>query len=187
MYITNPKTKKGRKNMKNRKIVVVAFVLAAVLMLGVGYAALTDVLDITGSADVNQSAAEEAFNEDIHFSAAVANQTGNTASVNGDNNDKASFTANTLKGAGDTVTFTFTIVNDGDVDAEVTPTLNATAGNTKPEYFDISSDWNGNPQTLAAGGSLTYTVTVELIQTPTETISGSFLIELTAVSVDATP
>ena len=105
--------------MKNRKTVVVAFLLCAVMLLGVGYAALTDTLDITGSADVNQSAAEEAFNEDIYFSAAVANETGNTASVNADNNDKASFTAATLKGQGDKVTFTFTIKNDGDVAAEV--------------------------------------------------------------------
>ena len=170
--------------MKNRKTVVVAFLLLAVMLLGVGYAALTDVLDITGSADVNQSAAEEAFNEDIHFSAAVANESGNTASVNADNNDKASFTANTLKGKGDKATFTFTIVNEGDVDATVKPTLNATAGNTKPEYFTITSDWAGAEKTLTAGGSLTYTVTVELIKTPTETVSGSFLIELTATSVE---
>ena len=95
--------------MKNRKIVIVAFLLAAMMLLGVGYAALTDVLDITGSADVNQSAAEEAFNEDVYFSGAVANESGNTASVNTDNNDKASFTANTLKGKGDKATFTFTI------------------------------------------------------------------------------
>ena len=170
--------------MKNRKIVVVAFLLIAMLLLGVGYAALTDVLDITGSADVNQSAAEEAYNEDIHFSAAVANQTGNTASVNADNNDKASFTASTLKGKDDQVTFTFTIVNEGDIAAVITPTLNAATGNTKPDYFEITSDWNGESKTLAAGASITYTVTVKLLQTPTETISGSFLIELTAVSTD---
>lgn len=170
--------------MKNKKTVVVAFLLAAVMLLGVGYAALTDVLDITGSADVNQSAAEEAFNEDIYFSEAKANQDGNTASVNGDNKDKASFTANTLKGAGDTATFTFTITNDGDVAATVTPTLNATLGNTNPTYFEITSDWDGATKDLAAKGEITYTVTVKLLKTPTETIAGSFLIELTAVSVD---
>ena len=64
--------------MKNRKTVVVAFLLCAVLLLGVGYAALSDTLDITGSADVNQSAAEEAFNEDVYFSAAVANEVWDT-------------------------------------------------------------------------------------------------------------
>ena len=168
--------------MKNRKTVVVAFLLCAVLLLGVGYAALTDTLDITGSADVNQSAAEEAFNEDIYFSAAVANEAGNTASVNADNNDKASFTAATLKGKGDKVTFTFTIKNDGDVAAEVTPKLNATLGNTNPEYFSVTSDWAGETKTLDAQSQLTYTVTVELLKTPTETIAGSFLIELVAVA-----
>ena len=170
--------------MKNRRNVVVAFMLVAVMLLSIGYAALTDTLDITGSADVNQSAAEEAFNEDIYFSAAVANQTGNTASVNADNNDKASFTAATLKGKDDAVTFTFTIKNDGDVAATVTPKLNASLGNTNPEYFSIVSDWDGASKTLAAHSELTYTVTVTLLKTPTVTISGSFLIELTAVSVD---
>lgn len=185
-------SQKGRKNMKNRKTVVVAFLLCAVLLLGVGYAALTDTLDITGSADVNQSAAEEAFNEDIYFSAAVANPatgeqtTPNTASVNADNNDKASFTVKSLQGAGDTATFTFTIVNEGDVDATVTPKLNATLGNTNTEYFSLTSDWNGASQTLAAGGSITYTVTIELLKTPTETIAGSFLVELTATAGEAT-
>ena len=171
--------------MKNRRNIIVAFLLCACLIIGVGYAALTDILYITGSADVNQSAAEKAFDEDVHFSAAVANEEGNTASVNSDNNDKASFSAKTLQGKGDKVTFTFTIVNEGDVDASVTPTLNATLGNTNPDYFTVTSDWDGATKVLTAGGSLTYTVTVELIKTPTETIGASFLIELTATSVDA--
>ena len=167
--------------MKNRKSLI-AVLLVAVMLLGIGYAALTDTLDITGSADVNQSAAEEAFNEDIYFSAAVANEDGNTASVNADNNDKASFTAKTLKGKGDKVTFTFTIKNDGDVAATVTPKLNASLGNTNPEYFSLTSDWDGEAKVLAANSEITYTLTVELLKTPTETIAGSFLVELTAVA-----
>ena len=169
--------------MKNRKGLI-AFMVLAVMLLGIGYAALSDTLDITGSADVNQSAAEEAFNEDIYFSAAVANEEGNTASINADNNDKASFTAKTLKGKGDKVTFTFTIKNDGDIAATVTPKLNATLGNTNPEYFSLTSDWNGAAKTLDAGGELTYTVTIELLKTPTETVAASFLVELTAVSIE---
>lgn len=172
--------------MKNRRNIIVAFLLCACLIVGVGYATLSDTLDVTGSADVNQSAAEEAFNEDIYFSAAVANQTGNTASVNADNNDKASFTAATLKGKGDKVTFTFTITNAGDVAATVTPKLNATLGNTNPEYFSIVSDWGGEARNLDAHSEITYTVTIELLKTPTETISGSFLVELTAVSAETT-
>jgi hypothetical protein len=170
--------------MKNRRNLIVAFLLCACLIVGVGYAALSDTLDINGTADVNQSAAEEAFNEDIYFSDAVANQTGNTASVNGDNNDKASFTANTLKGKGDKATFTFTIKNNGDVAAKITPKLNDAQGNTLPGYFTITSDWDGATKDLAAGAEISYTITVELIQTPTETISGSFHVEFKAVSVN---
>ena len=167
--------------MKNRRNLIVAFLLCACLIVGIGYAALTDTLDITGSADVNKSAAEEAFNEDIYFTAAVANEEGNTASVNTDNNDKASFTANTLKGKGDKATFTYTITNDGDLDAVVTPSISS---NTNTTYFTVYSDWAGQPKTLEAGKTLTYTVTIELLETPTDTISGSCIIELTAVSVE---
>ena len=171
--------------MKKRRTIVIAFLLIAALALGIGYAALTDVLDITGKADINASAAEEAFNEDVYFTAAVANEasTGNTASVNTQDNDKASFTAVNLKGKGDKATFTFTIKNAGDVEATVTPAISS---NTQAEYFSISSDWAGQAKTLAAGQEITYTVTVELLKTPTVTISGSFIVELTATSVDAT-
>lgn len=168
--------------MKNRRNLIVAFLLCACLIVGIGYAALTDVLDITGSADVNQSAAEEAFNQDIYFTAAVANEasvTGSTASINADNNDKASFTAKGLSSGGDKQTFTFTITNVGDLDAEVTPKISS---NTNSTYFNVYSDWAGQAKTLKAGESVTYTVTMELIATPTDTISGSCIIELTAVA-----
>ena len=176
--------------MKNRRNVVVAFLVVAVMLLGIGYAALTDVLDITGSVDVNQNAAQNEFDQDIYFSKADANQAGNTASVNADNNDKASFSAKTLQLKGEKVTFTFTIKNDGELDAMVTPKLNATLGNTNPEYFNITSDWAGQGKVLAAHSEITYTITVELIKIPTDAVTGSFLVELTAVAdnnVDLTP
>jgi hypothetical protein len=47
--------------MKNRKIVVVAFLLVATMLLGVGYAALTDELTITGSLKTDTTAAMSAF------------------------------------------------------------------------------------------------------------------------------
>lgn len=167
--------------MKRRRTLITSLLLVAALALGIGYAALTDVLDINGTADVNQSAAEESFNEDVYFSNAVAKDAGNVASVDANDNDMASFTASNLKGAGDTAIFTFTITNDGDVDAVVTPSL-ASDGNTNVEYFSIVSDWNAQPKTLKAGESLEYTVTVTLLKTPTESIHGAFHIELTAVA-----
>lgn len=172
--------------MKNRKVVVIAFLVIAAMMLGIGYAALTDTLDITGSADVNVSDLEKEFEEDIYFSLAVANNGApDTASINADNNDKASFSAKSLVKKGDVATFTFTIENDSAHDVSVTPKLNATLGNTNSEYFSIESDWDGSTKPIAAGGNITYTLTVELLKDPTEGISGSFLVELVATADNA--
>lgn len=169
--------------MKNRKTVVVAFLLIAVMLLGVGYAALTDVLVINGTADITAEGAQSAFNEDVYFSNAVAGTSGDVAEIGADP-DMATFTASKLTGQGDTATFTFTIKNAGDVDATVTPKLVDATGNTQPEWFNIVSDWNGATKNLAAGAEITYTVTITLLKTPTEAITGSFHIELTATSVE---
>ena len=171
--------------MKKRRSLIISLLLVAALTLGIGYAALTDVLDINGTADVNQTAAEEAFDVDVYFYEATANDAENVASIVDGDKDMASFTASNLKGAGDKATFTFTINNDGDLATKVTPTL-AADGNNNPEYFTITSDWNAQPKTIAAGGSETHTVTVTLIKTPTETIHGAFHIELTAVADNTT-
>ena len=174
--------------MKNRKTVVVAFLLVAVMLLGVGYAALTDVLDINGSADVSQEAAQDAFDEDIYFSSAIVKEGyeadgKNTASVAQSDPDQANFTADGLKGDGDKAIFIFTIKNDNDVPAVVQPSF-AADGNSNPEYFNVSSDWNGQSKTIPAKSELTYTLTVELRKTPTsDSIThGAFHIELTATA-----
>ena len=176
--------------MKNRKTVVVAFMLCAVMLLGVGYASIADVLDITGSADVTKENAQLSFDADVYFTNAVVaddNAGTNTTSINADNNDKASFTANNLKGDGDTAKFTYTIKNANDIAAEVTPSISS---NTATEYFDVSSDWAGATKTIPANGELTYTVTVTLKKTPVfdevgvDLISGSFIIELNAIGAE---
>ena len=46
--------------MKKRRTFIVSMLLVAALALGIGYAALTDVLEVTGRADINQSQAETA-------------------------------------------------------------------------------------------------------------------------------
>ena len=176
--------------MKNRNTIVVAFLLCAVLLLGVGYAAIADVLDITGSADVTKANAQASYDADVYFTnAEIADgNVENTTSINADNNDKVSFTAKNLKGQGDTAKFTYTIYNGSDVDANVTPSISS---NTAAEYFGLSSDWNAQPKLIKAGQSMTYTVTVTLLKTPTfeemELLSGSFIIELTAVAQEANP
>ena len=172
---------------KNRRVVVVAFLLCAALLLGVGYATLTDLLEINGSAEVNQEAAQKAFDADVYFKSAVADNDLDEAYVLTEDNDKAGFKLHSLSGQGDKAVITFTIVNTGDVNAIVTPTLVSEGGNTNPEYFKVSSNWAGATQELPAGGTIVYELTVELLKTPTNVVSGTFHVQLTATSVDAAP
>jgi hypothetical protein len=156
----------------------VAFLLVAAMLLGVGYAALTTTLNITGEATVAEAAAQEAFNEDISFKSAQANAAGDTA-VTTDGSDVAEFTVNSLKGKNDTATFTFVIQNKGDLNATMSaPAITISSANAG--YFTAVGSFNTTD--LAAGGTVTYTVTVTLNNTPTEEISATFAVELTATS-----
>lgn len=167
--------------MKKRRTLIVSVLLIAALALGIGYAALTDVLDINGTVDVNQSQAEADFDLEVYFSEVAKSNDDDKVSITDGDNDMASFTINSLNGKDDTASFTFTIKNDSDLDAMVTPTF-AADGNTNPTFFQIESDWAGQPREIKAGQSATYTLTVTLLATPTDTIHGAFHIELTAVA-----
>lgn len=70
--------------MKNRRIVIVAFLLTAVLCLGVGYANVSDSLLANGTVSVNEAAINEQFDADVKFVAsltAATKQTGVTADL----------------------------------------------------------------------------------------------------------
>ena len=164
--------------MKKRRTFIVSMLLVAALALGIGYAALTDVLEVTGRADINQSQAEADFDLNVKFTDATKTNEGDIVTFN---EDSATFEIKSLSGKDDVAEFTFTITNSSDLDAIVTPTF-AEEGNTNTEYFSIVSDWAGQPKEIKAGQSETYTVTVTLLKTPTDTIFGSFRMILTAVA-----
>ena len=177
--------------MKKRRTTLIALTLTAALCLGIGYAAVTTTLDVTGKADVN---ADEVFANAIDFTGARAQDTVNdTASVNLNDASKASFTAKSLNSVNDSATFEFDVTNSGDYDANIAVTVESvTAGNTDTDtYFTIDTEWK-NPTgvganiagdtgvEIASGATVTVVVTVTLAKTSTTTLSGSFLVELTA-------
>ena len=53
--------------MKNRRTVIVSFLLVAVLMMGIAYAALTDNLFIKGEASLNTTVAQPLFDSKVSF------------------------------------------------------------------------------------------------------------------------
>jgi hypothetical protein len=161
--------------------------------MGLGYAALTDVLDITGTAEITAGNAQGAFDEDIYFVSAEALQ--HTSATNPDkaevlsDPDNAYFYSYNLASAGETASFKFVIANDSDLDVTVTPTLTSAEGaNTNTEWFSLVSDWAGQPKVVAAKSTVEYTITVTLLKTPTlnsgEVLTGKFGVTLTAVAAD---
>ena len=124
--------------MKNRKTIIVAFMLLACMLLGVGYAALTDTLTIAGQANVTTGESSDEFKEDIYFKSANATAP-DTATVLTDNN-RASFTVNSLSLDGDTATFTFVIANESEHNATVAitaTTIRDLIADGADEYIEI--------------------------------------------------
>ena len=190
--------------MKKRKSVVVAFLLIATLLLGVGYAALTDTLTISGQANVGTGKAEEELNNDIFFYSATATSTSgtsdlaDTASVLADK-DRASFTVNSLALGGETATFTFVVHNTGNHEATLsTPTVtirdliaDGTDVDTDSDnVFTVTTSWDDATLEAATNsgstpGAATLTVTVTLYEegtNPEYAITGFFDITFTATA-----
>lgn len=178
--------------MKNRRTVVVAFLMVAVLLLGVGYAALTDTLTIIGNAHIDIVAAENTFDEKIYFSAHEATSstgTGTVADTANHTADDATFTANKLALVNEESVFTFTIKNDSNVDATVTAKPTKLSGavnpsNSNEQKFTVTYTYPDGTTVAALGGEIRVVVTVKVKESVTAATSATFGIELTATTVE---
>ena len=165
--------------MKKRKSALVAFLLAAVTGIGIGYAAVSDNLFVSGTIAVTTDGASEAFNEDVFF--ASVDSTNCTAHIDTDN-DRIDASVTGLKGIGDTATITATIHNVGTLDADVKVST-AAVGASYVEYFNVTTDWGADTRTLEAqsGGTPTaqqITITITMKKATTEAIPTSFNVKL---------
>ena len=169
--------------MKNRKRIIVSFMIVACMLMAVGFAALTDILAITGDAEVNYAQADDAFDADIYFSAAVADNTagGDSANVTSDV-DVARFSVRSLASKNDTATFQFTVKNDNEFKAYA-KVNNEKGVNNNTEYFNVTLDHTEFE--VEAGGTFTFTVTVTLLKTPQLDESGDKISALFGIEFDA--
>ncbi len=178
--------------MRNRNTVVVAFLLVAVMILAVGYAALTDVFTISGTANVLTNQSSAVFDAKIYFLSAQypTKEAGTTTGTSGildaasvgSDPDQASFTVNSLALKDEYAIFTFVIKNESEFAATIAITQEPSSNSG---YFDTDVAFpNGN--TIAAGGELTVQVTTTLIKNVTETINVTTTIKMTATTVDPT-
>lgn len=172
--------------MKNRRIILIAFLLCSCMIVGLGYAAYSEVLDISGTAELN---ADETHDGNVYFSAAQALPaegeltTLNTANVNPNNPDKAAFTVNSVLHEGQKAQFKFTIQNDNE-EAFDTAVRAYTLNDDASAYYTITCDIGtgevDQSVDLPAMNSIDVIVTVEMVNTPEAgtLVSASFILEL---------
>ena len=197
--------------MKNRRNVLIAFLLCATLIVGVGYAAIADVMDVFGTAEFNS---EDTFDGNVIFTddIEIFNEY-DTANINPNNRDKASFTVKSIATTGDKARFTFTIANQNSQDAYIVFrgfTLNGDAEKYYSVEAVISDGTNSVTNVHVAGatrgsenldtttgvriggnGTATLTITVTLSQTPDSAalalgaVNATFDVEIFAMDKDA--
>jgi len=147
-------------------------VLIAILVLGIGYAAITGVdLNVTGNANVKPD--QDNFN--VHFDTNTAPSITKGANVVADATVTATYTddlnatinVDGFTKKGDTATVVYTIINESeDIDATLSgPDIDTTVTGYNSEYFDVTATL-GKSELAAQGDTTTLTVVVEAKKTP---------------------
>ena len=180
--------------MKNRQFIVVAFMLAACAIVGVGYAAVTDTFNLNGTATISQDNANEGFNQEIVFEGIVTKEGtvvsdvtdhathGYTASVN-IASDIATYHVYSLKKHGDSQEIVFRIKNTGEVDAQIC-IEDAVESNGNEDMFTVTylakndqDEWvaiAGHEDIAKNGGTIDIKVVVEVKGYVSETVTADF-------------
>ena len=179
--------------MKNRKFVLLAFLLIATIVVGVGYAAITSSLSLVGTNMVKKSddnlkvvfTGVEVSNEEGYITAVTA------SIANGDYPTTATFQTENFKKEGDKAKAVFTIENKSNgldatiADANAVVTVKKVADGATldaDEYFKITVVHAEHE--LAVGDTTTLTVTIELLKTPTDDISIEYTVTNVVTAVE---
>lgn len=170
--------------MKNRKTVVVAFLLVAVMLMGVGYAALSDSLRIDGTAHVKHENANNAFDGVIKFDTNITNgkNQADTVEYSADA-DIATVKVNSLTVEGSTAVFHLKIVNGYQENVYVTPTIDESSALYDKTLISLSSNWKSQTHEIAAESEIEYVLTVTCLRTVANDEETSFAIGFAVTDV----
>lgn len=172
--------------MKNNKSLIVGALVMALLVVSIGYAAITTIaLVVNGSA----SASASQGNFKVVFTGTPSvddDQTvgaGTTASgtVDASEPTKATMNVSGMTAKGDTVTVKFPVKNEStDLSANLSALV---SDNSNQEYFDVKTSLED--ASIAANGATNLVVTAKLIKTPINdgVVSGTFVIGLSALPI----
>ena len=182
--------------MKKRNLVIVAFMLVAAMTIGIGYAALTGTLVLSGNAQYDKDASDNAFEQDIVFTNATQTSFGSAYAAGtledtcSAANQAATFSVNTLANIVDEAVFEYTIQNNNNVPARLSvESKNGDNTDNPTPMTSFNVEYAFDNPLIPAGGTATLTVTVKLKSQPTGTISlETYVLNITATSeVTATP
>lgn len=169
--------------MKKKKTFLGVALLVAVLMLGIGYAVVSNVgLNITGTATADTSDANFVVKFDKDTAITTAGTGTITGTITGDQAATLNITGLTAKNQ--TASATFTVKNASpDLTANLsvlTEEITETGDDTG--YFAIDAEFDES--SITAGNSTTVTVTVTMLKTPVDgTKTGTIKVQLQAAPV----
>lgn len=152
--------------MKKRRTLIVSLLLVAALVLGIGYAALTDELTLTGKIKSDAQEMGSTFDGLVYFTNATVTNTPAvhiTADVQATyGGDEASYSIHGMNTVGDVVTMSFTIHNDYEFPVWVTLVNNSPA---LTDCLKIEDNYDAPVMIEAKGGEDDYvfevTITLE--------------------------
>jgi hypothetical protein len=188
--------------MRNRKTVIVAFMLVAAMLMAVGYAALTTDLFIGGNATINADKAQSEFDtlikfDDVKTGDTTTNGTGSSVDIITKTADKSmDIGVNSLALKDETATLTFRVLNFSDHNCDATietfkimgVPLTATGGVYTDEWIEATVVWDDAVLEAATDSSTpgvaTFTITFKLLQNPTEQVVRSINVTIDATTND---
>lgn len=158
---------------KNKK-----WLLAAILLLGIGFAAVSTTLYINGNVGITANEADF----DVKFTSAKLDGTDISTSAISSDGKTITYGTNDLSMVGDKSTLDFEVTNNSELyDAEVSIECSATG--TKRDYYSITKNV---ASTIVAKTKEAGKVDVELIKATTEDITEEFTCTLTATATERT-
>ena len=158
---------------KNKKLL-----LGAILLLGVGFAAVSTTLYITGNVGIATNEADF----DVRFTSATLDQTDISSTAISEDGKTITYGTNELSMVGDKSTLDFEITNNSELyDAEVS--IECTASGEKSDYYTITKDV---ASTIVAKTTEAGKVEVELTTATVDDIAESFTCTLTAQATERT-
>ena len=204
----NPKLfLKGEKIMKKRRTLIIALLLVAALCLGIGYAAQSGYVEVSGNVSNTPHPVKLVFVENgsslKDSKVTVVNNSERVASTNNelivvDNTSTATFDISDLSHQDDYAILYLRVknTNEYDVALESDPdkagnlviTKNANADGTTPDdFFTVEAEWiteDGDVEnlTLAEGETKTLKVTIKMIDSTGDNVSGSYKLQVWGTS-----